>query len=83
MRNSERTNMKGLRRPHLEVHRSDQCPNVGTVNNAISGAEMIRREIEKNTYFAASWKISFKKNTFEAENLKKSRPKNQGKKLIK
>ena len=31
--------MKGLRRPHLDVHKSDQCPNVGTVNNAISGAE--------------------------------------------
>ena len=30
--------MKGLRRPHLDVHKSDQCPNVGTVNNAISGA---------------------------------------------
>ena len=39
MRNNDKTKIKGLLRPHLEVHRSDQCPIVGTVNSAIKGAE--------------------------------------------
>ena len=39
MRNRDNTNIKGLLRPHLDVHKSDQCPIVGTVNSAINGAE--------------------------------------------
>ena len=34
--------MKGRLRPHFEVHVSDQCPMLGTVNNAINGAEKIK-----------------------------------------
>ena len=37
-RNRDRTNMKGLRRPHFEVQMSDQWPITGTVNSAINGA---------------------------------------------
>ena len=40
-RNRERPKMKGLRRPHRDVHTSDQCPITGTVNNATNGAEKI------------------------------------------
>ena len=38
MRNKERPNMKGLRRPHWDVQISDQWPITGTVNNATNGA---------------------------------------------
>lgn len=37
-RKMESTKMNGLRRPHNEVHESDQWPITGTVNNAMNGA---------------------------------------------
>ena len=48
-RNRDRTNMKGLRRPHFEVQMSDQWPITGTVNSAINGAvSEIRRLLKGN-----------------------------------
>jgi hypothetical protein len=43
MRKSERTKMKGLRRPQREKQSSDRLPISGTVYNAIKGAEKERQ----------------------------------------
>ena len=50
--------MKGLRRPHLDVHKSDQCPNVGTVNNAIRGAGK-KLSREENEFISILLQIFF------------------------